>query len=84
MVGDVNLCVHNFEDFIESLQFQRFYGFVTIRNLHISTILGDDTSFSWNLIFYHNLTDLEIKDLERPMTSLSHVHLSLFVPNAKA
>lgn len=24
MVGEVNLCVHNFEDFIESLQFKDF------------------------------------------------------------
>ena len=31
-----------------------------------------------------NLTDVEIEDLERLMTSLSHVHLSQFVPYVKA
>lgn len=36
-------------------------------------------SFSWNLNFHHNLTNLGIENLERPVSFLSHVHLSPFV-----
>ena len=35
------------------------------------------------LIFCHNLTNLEIKDLKELMTSLTRVHLSTFVLDAR-
>ena len=50
--------------------------------ISISTILGSYNP--WNLFFHCNLTNLEINDLERQTTSLSHVPLSPSVPNVKA
>ena len=65
-------------------QFPRLSRVTITRNLSISVILGNGISLSWKLIFYQNLTDLKIENPERLMTSLFHVHLSPFVPNAKA
>ena len=60
-----------------------FYRVVTFRNLFISAILDNASFFSWNLNFHCNLIDLEI-DLQRLVTSFTHVNLSLFVPVAIA
>ena len=65
-------------------QFSRLFRVTTVRNLSISAILDNDTSLSGDFIFCRNLTNVEIEDLERVMPLLSHVHLSPFVPNAKA
>ena len=40
--------------------------------------------FSWNLIFHRNLSDVEIEDLERLMSSLSFVHLIQSIPYKRA
>ena len=66
-------------------QFPRLFKVVTTRNLSFSVILGSDAP--WNFFFFFfccNLIDLEIKDFERLMTSLSRVHLCPFVSDAKA
>ncbi|RVW30337.1 hypothetical protein CK203_103732 [Vitis vinifera] len=70
----INHCVHNFQDFIESSQLETspFWMFVAMPPL------------SWNLIFRRNLIDLEIKDLEGLLTSLTRVHLSISIPDAQA
>ncbi|RVW47850.1 Retrovirus-related Pol polyprotein from transposon RE1 [Vitis vinifera] len=49
-----------------------------------NSILGNDTSSSWDLIFCRNLPDVEIEDLERLMSLLSNVHLTPSTPDAKA
>ena len=57
-------------------QFPRFFRVIIKKNLSISVILDNFSFSSWNLNFYRNLTNLEIKDLERLVSSLNHVHLS--------
>ena len=64
-------------------QFPRLFRVTTSRNLSISTILGNDTSLSWDLYFCRNLIDVEIEDIKRLMTLFSHVHLSPFILDAK-
>ena len=66
------------------LQFPRISRVTTTKNLSISAILGNDTSMSWDLIFHHNLTDVETEDLERLMSLVSHVHLTPSIPDVKA
>ena len=65
-------------------QFPYLYRVVIVKNLTVSTILGHSSSFSWNFNSHHNLTNSEIEDLERLVSSLTHVHLSSSTPNAKA
>ena len=36
-----------------------------VKSLSILTILGNVSSFSWNLNFHHNLTNLKIEDYGR-------------------
>ena len=55
----------------------------TTKNLSISAIFGNDTSTSWDLIFRYNLTNVEIEDLERLMSLLSHVHLTPSILDVK-
>ena len=55
-----------------------------IRNSSISYVLGTFYFFSWNLIFHRNLSDVEIEDLERLMSSLSFVHLIQSIPYKRA
>ena len=62
------------------IHFKSLFQVVTNRNLSISIILGSSSTFSWNLNFYRNLIVLQIKDLEKLMTSLTHTHLSPFIP----
>ena len=59
-----------------SLQFASFYRITSVRNLTISEVLGISYLSSWNLSFRRNLTDLEIKLLERLMFSLNAMRLS--------
>ena len=59
-------------------QFSRLFIVTTIKNLHISAILGNSTFWSWDLIFKHNLTDVEIVDLKKLMSLLSLVHFDSF------
>ena len=56
---------------------------ITTKNLSVSTILGSDSP-PWNLFSHRNLTYLEFEDLERLMTSLSNVHMSPLVTDARA
>ena len=60
-----------------------FFRVTTTKNLSLSTILGNDTSMSWDLIFHRNPMDVEIENLQKLMSLLSHIHLTL-IPNAKA
>ena len=62
----------------------RFYRVIIMKNLTISTILGNPFSLSWNLNFYHNLIDLEIENLKRLMSSLTFMHLSPSVTVTRA
>ena len=71
--GDQPLC----------LQFLRLFRVITTKNLFVSFVFGSDSP-PWNIFFRRNLIDLEIKDFERLMTSLSRVHLCPFVSDAKA
>ena len=71
--GDQPLC----------LQFLRLFRVITTKNLFVSFVFGSDSP-PWNIFFHRNLIDLEIKDLERLMIYFSSVHLSPFVPDAKA
>ena len=64
-------------------QFPGPFKIVTLKNLPISSILGSSYPFSWNFNFRHKLSNFEIEDLERLMTSLTHLHLSPFAPNAR-
>ena len=73
--GEINCYAYNSQDFSESPQ---------LKNLSILAILGNDTFSSWDLIFCRNLTNVEIEDLERLLSLLSHVHLTPFIPDAKA
>ena len=66
------------------LQLPRLFRVTTTKNLSISAIWGNNISLSWDLIFHRNLTDVKIEELEREMSLLPHVHLTPFVPNAKA
>ena len=50
----------------------------------ISTIFGNFFSFSWKLNFHRNFTDIEFNDLERLMSSLTHVRLSPSILDTKA
>ena len=50
-------------------QFPGLFRIVTVKNLTISLALGSTNSFFWNLNFHRNLSDLE-----RLMSSLSHLH----------
>ena len=62
-------------------QFPNLFRVVIVRNALISSII--DTSFpSWNLSFRHNLTDVEIEDLEKVL-SFSHVLLILSIPDMR-
>ena len=64
-------------------QFPGPFKIVTLKNLPISSILGSSYHFSWNFNFRHKLSNFEIEDLERLITSLTHLHLSPFAPNAR-
>ena len=66
------------------LQFPRLFGVTTAKNLPILTILGNNTSLSWDFTFCRNLSDIEIVDLESLLSLLSSVHLSPSVPDTKA
>ena len=72
--GDQSLC----------LQFPRLFKITTTKTRLISYILGNNTSLSWDLVFRRNLIAAEIMDLERLKSLLSLVHLTFFVPDAKA
>ena len=61
------------------LQFPSLYRVVIIKNLFISAIFGNASSFPWDLNFHRNLNDLEIEDLERLILFLPCVDLSPFV-----
>ena len=65
------------------LQFPRLNRVTITKKLSISAILGNDTSSSWDLIFRRNLTNVEIEDLKKLMSLLSHVHLTPFILDAK-
>ena len=52
-------------------QFPYLYRVVIVKNLTVSTILGHSSSFSWNFNSHHNLTNSEIEDLERLVSSLT-------------
>ena len=65
------------------LQFLRLFRVTTTKKLSIQAILGNDTSSSWDLIFRRNLTNVEIEDLKKLMSLLSHVHLTPFILDAK-
>ena len=65
------------------LSFPRFFRVIIKKNLSISVILDNFSFSSWNLNFYRNLTNLEIKDLERLVSSLNHVHLSSSFADAR-
>ena len=64
-------------------QFQSLFKIIIVKNLNISWNLRSTYHFSWNLNVYHNLSDLEIEDLERLMPSLSHLNLSSFGHDAR-
>ena len=64
-------------------QFPRFFRVIIKKNLSISVILDNFSFSSWNLNFYCNLANLEIKDLERLVSSLNHVHLSSSFADAR-
>ena len=72
--GDQPLC----------LQFPKLFRVSTTKTCPISTILGNNTSLSWDLVFKRNLTDVEIVDLERLMSLLSPIHLTSSVLDVKA
>ena len=40
-------------------------------------------SFSWNFNFHGKVSDFEIEDLERIISSLTHFHLSPSTPHAR-
>ena len=65
-------------------QFPIIFKIVTIKSFPISSILGSSYSFSWNFNFLCNLSDFDIEDLERLMSSLTCLHLSPFTPNVRA
>ena len=65
-------------------QFSCLFRSVTIQNLNISSVLGSTNPFSWNLNFHRDLSDFEIGDLKKLMSSLSHLHLSPSGPNLRA
>ena len=66
------------------LQFPGLFKVTTTKNLPISTILGNNTSLSWDFTFRRNLSDVEFVDLERLLSLFSSVHLSPSVLDAKA
>ena len=72
--GDQSLC----------LQFLSLFKATTTKNCHISAILGNNTSLSWDFSFCCNLTNAEIVDFERLMSLLSNIHLTPSIPDAKA
>ena len=65
-------------------QFSGLFKIITVKNPTISLVLESTNPFSWNLNFRHNLSDFEIEDLERLMSSLSHLYLSPFGPDSRA
>ena len=72
--GEINLCVHNFW----------VYRVVSMRNLSISVVLGNSYLVSCNFNFRCNLIDSNIVLLERLMSSLTLLHLSLFSEDSRA
>lgn len=57
---------------------------IPIKNLTISSTLGPPNPVSQNLNFPKNISDLEIKDLERLIFSLSYLRLSPFAHDLRA
>ena len=57
---------------------------VIVKNLPISPIFGFSFPLSWKLNFHHNLSNLEIEDLERLMSYFTCVYLFPFVPDVRA
>ena len=64
--------------------YPRLLRVVMDKNIPISSILGSTRLFSWNFNFRRNLSDFEIEDLESPMRSLDHLHLSSSVPDKRS
>ena len=58
-------------------QFADLYRVISVRNLTVSNVLGNSFPLSWNFNFRRNLTDSEIDLLQRLMSSLNSVLLSL-------
>ena len=58
-------------------QFPGLLRIVLVKNLTISLGLGFTDHFSWNLNFCHNLSDLEIEDIETHVVSLTFSFLLL-------
>lgn len=57
-------------------QFLGLYRVVTVENITIFAILVNCCSFSLNLKFRHNLTNLEIENFETLLSPLTCLHLS--------
>ena len=57
-------------------KFLGLFRIVIVKNLTISLVLGSTNPFSWNINFHQNVLDFGIEDLERLISSLSHLHLS--------
>ena len=72
--GDQPLCT----------QFLSLYRVVSMRNLSISVVLGNSYLVSCNFNFRCNLIDSNIVLLERLMSSLTLLHLSLFSEDSRA
>ena len=72
--GDQPLCV----------QFPSLFKVTTTKNCLISTILGNNTLLSRDLVFCRNLTDTEIEYLERLTSLLSNVHLPLYISDTRS
>ena len=65
-------------------QFLCLYRVISVKNFIISIFLGNSYPLSWNFNFRSNLTDIEIKLLQRLMSSLSSMHFYSFVANSRA
>ena len=65
-------------------QFLGLFRIAIVNILTISSVLRSTHHFSWYLKFCCNISDLEIEDLERLMSSLSHLYLSPFGHDSRA
>ena len=66
-----------------TIVFSNFRSLQKKKTLTISAIIGTSSSLSWNLNFHHYLTDLEIKNFERLMSSLTLIYLSPSIANTR-